>query len=169
MDKEKTRKKELLERSLVLIKPDGVQRGLIGRIIERFEQRGLKLIGLKMMWIDKDFAKKHYAAHVSKSFYKGLEEFITSGPIVAIAIEGVNAVALVRKVVGLTEPHAAPVGTIRGDFAHVSYQYADEMGISIRNLIHASGNKEEAEAEVELWFSVEELFEYETVHDKFVF
>lgn len=167
MDKEK--EKNLLERTLVLIKPDGVQRGLIGSIISRFEQRGLKVIGLKMMWVEEDFAKRHYAAHKEKQFFKGLVEFITSGPIVAMAIEGINAVEYVRKIVGSTEPQSSAVGTIRGDFAHVSYHYADKKRITIKNLIHASGTAEEATEEIELWFNISELFEYETVHEKFVF
>lgn len=155
----------MIERTLVLVKPDGVQRGLIGEIISRFEKRGLKLVGMKMVWVDKDFSKQHYSAHVDKDFYKGLENFIISAPVVAMAVEGINAVELVRKVVGSTEPKSAPIGTIRGDFAHVSYEYADKKGISIKNLVHASGNKEEAEQEVGLWFSVEELFNYKSANE----
>ncbi len=155
----------MIERTLVLVKPDGVQRGLVGEIISRFEKRGLKLIGMKMVLVDKNFSKRHYSAHVDKEFYKGLEDFITSAPVVAMAVEGINAVEAVRKIVGSTEPKSAPIGTIRGDFAHVSYEYADNKGISIKNLVHASGNKEEAEQEVGLWFSVEELFNYKAAND----
>jgi len=158
----------MIERTLVLVKPDGLQRGLVGEIISRFEKRGLKIVGMKMVWVDKDFSKQHYSAHVDKDFYKGLEDFIISAPVVAIAIEGINAVELVRKVVGSTEPKSAPIGTIRGDFAHVSYEYADQKGISIKNLVHASGNKEEAEQEVGLWFSVEELFNYKAANQDYV-
>ncbi|MFH1065012.1 MAG: nucleoside-diphosphate kinase [Nanoarchaeota archaeon] len=158
----------MIERTLVLVKPDGVQRGLIGDIISGFEQRGLKIVGMKMIWIDKDFSKKHYAAHLDKKMYPMLEEFITSAPVVAMAVEGIHAVELVRKVVGSTEPKGAPLGTIRGDYAHVSYAYADDKKISIKNLVHASGNKEEADQEVALWFGVDELYTYETVQDKHV-
>ncbi len=158
----------MIEKSLVLVKPDGVQRCLIGEIIKRFEKRGLKIVGLKMVWVDKDFSKQHYSAHIDKSFYQGLEEFIVSAPVVAMVVEGIEAVEQVRKIVGSTEPKGAPVGTIRGDLAHVSYGYADKKGIAIKNLIHASGTSEEAEKEVNLWFSVEELFNYESAHDKHV-
>lgn len=155
-----------MERTLILIKPDGVERGLIGEIITRFERVGLKIIGMKMVWIDKEFSKKHYAAHVEKPFYKGLEAFIVSGPVVAMVLEGIEAVDLVRKLVGATEPKSSAPGTIRGDYAHHSYGYADKKGIAIRNLIHASGNKEEAKAEVALWFTAKEMHTYATVHEK---
>ncbi|MFH0798217.1 MAG: nucleoside-diphosphate kinase [Candidatus Woesearchaeota archaeon] len=158
----------MIEATLVLVKPDGVMRGLIGEIIKRFEQRGLKIAGIKMMRIDPGFAKEHYVEHVGKAFYKGLEEFITSGPVVAIVVEGVDAVELVRKIVGATEPKSALPGTIRGDFAHVSYSHADEKKISIKNLVHASGNKKDAEREVNLWFSIEDLHNYTMVHDEHV-
>lgn len=159
----------MMERTFVAIKPDGVQRGLVGRIIERFENAGLKIAGLKMIWVGKDMAKKHYKAHVDKAFYKGLEKFITEGPVVAMVIEGLHAVESARKIVGPTEPKQAAPGTIRGDFAHHSYEWTDKKGIAIKNLIHASGNKEEAEQEIKLWFAVEEVHAYETVHEKHVF
>ena len=158
----------MIERTLVLVKPDGVQRGLIGEIVARFEQRGLKIVGMKMIWMDKDFSKKHYAAHLDKKMYPMLEEFITSAPVVAMAIEGIHAVELVRKIVGSTEPKGAPLGTVRGDYAHVSYAYADDKKISIKNLVHASGNKEEADQELALWFGVDELYTYEATQDKHV-
>lgn len=158
----------MIEATLVLVKPDGVQRGLIGEIIKRFEQRGLKISGLKMVRIDADFAKEHYADHVGKDFYKGLEEFITQAPVVAMVVEGINAIENVRKIVGSTEPKSAPIGTIRGDYAHVSYEYADQKKISIRNLVHASGNKKDAEREIGLWFSIDELHSYEGANDKHV-
>jgi nucleoside-diphosphate kinase len=156
----------MLERTLILVKPDGVQRGIIGRIIQRFEDAGLKIIGMKMVWVDKDFSKKHYSAHLDKPFYPGLETFITEGPVVAMAVEGLHAVEAVRKIVGPTEPKTAPPGTIRGDFAHHSYVYTDKKGIAIKNLIHASGSADEANDEINLWFSAEELHEYKTVHEK---
>ena len=156
----------MIEHTLVLIKPDGVERGLIGRIIERFENVGLKIAGMKMVWLDKKFAKEHYAAHVDKPFYKGLETFIISGPVVALALEGIDAVEIVRKMVGETEPKSSAPGTIRGDFSHHSYGYADKKGIAIKNLIHASGSKQDAKSEIELWFEKNELHTYKTVHEK---
>jgi len=159
----------MIEHTLVLIKPDGVARGLTGRIISRFEDAGLKIVGMKMVWIDKDFSKKHYAAHMSKKFYSALETFITSGPMVAMVIEGVHAVENVRKIIGNTEPHQAAPGTIRGDFAHHSAKYADANKKAVANLIHASGTKEEAVAEIKLWFKSEELHTYKTVHEVHVF
>lgn len=158
-----------MEQTLVLIKPDGVQRSLSGRILQRFEDAGLKIVGMKMKWVDPKFAKEHYKAHVEKKFYPGLESMITEGPVVAFVLEGLHAVELVRKMVGATEPKAAQPGTIRGDFAHHSYAYADQKGIAIKNLIHASGTVEEAKIEVALWFKKEELHSYQTVHEKHVF
>ena len=159
----------MLEKTLVLIKPDGVQRSLAGRIISRFEDAGMKIVGIKMVQVTPQFSKKHYAAHVNKQFYQALENFITEGPVIAIAVEGLHAVETVRKIVGPTEPKQAPPGTIRGDFAHHSYAYSDSKGIAIKNLIHASGTKEEADIEIKLWFSTSELFKYATVHEKHVF
>lgn len=155
----------MIERTLVLIKPDGVQRGLSGRIISRFEDVGLKIVGMKMHWVDKEFAKKHYCEHVEKAFYPGLETMITEGPVLAMVLEGLHAVELVRKMVGATEPKSAQPGTIRGDFAHHSYSYTDAMNKSIKNLIHASGNIEEAKKEIELWFDDKEFHSYKTVHE----
>jgi nucleoside-diphosphate kinase len=156
----------MIEQTLVLVKPDGVERGLVGQIIQRFECVGLKIIGMKLVKIDKEFSKKHYAAHLSKPFYKGLEAFITSGPVVAIVLEGIEAVELVRKIVGATEPKSAAPGTIRGDFGQHSYGYADKKGVAIKNLIHASGSKEDAKTEVALWFNKSELVNYALVHEK---
>lgn len=156
----------MIERTLVLIKPDGVERCLVGQILTRFENAGLKIVGMKMKWVDKEFSRKHYAAHVEKPFYKSLEAFIISGPVVAMVLEGIDAVEIVRKMVGPTEPKSAQPGTIRGDYAHHSYSYADKKGIAIKNLIHATGTKEEAKQEIALWFSKEELHSYATVHEK---
>jgi nucleoside-diphosphate kinase len=160
---------KIMQRTLVLVKPDGVQRGIVGQIIQRFENAGLKIVGMKMKWMDKDFSKKHYNAHVGKPFYQGIENFMVSGPVVAFVLEGIHAVELVRKIVGSTEPKSALPGTIRGDFAQHSYDYADKNGISIKNIIHASGNLEDAEYEVKLWFTDEELHTYKTVHEVHVF
>lgn len=155
----------MIQRTLVLLKPDAVTRCHMGEIITRFEKIGLKFVGMKLVWVDKAFAKLHYAEHVDKPFYPGLESLITLGPVLAMVLEGVEAIETVRKIVGPTEPKSAPAGTIRGDFAHVSYGYADEKGIGIKNLIHASANKEDAKKEVALWFNDKELHCYKTVHD----
>ncbi len=158
-----------IERTFIALKPDAVQRGLIGEIISRFEKVGLKIVGMKMVWMDKKFSEKHYIAHLKKDFYKSLETFMTSGPVIAICIEGLHAVELVRKIVGATEPRTALPGTIRGDYSHHSYEYANKKGISIKNLIHASGNLEEAKKEIKLWFKPEELHSYKTVHEVHTF
>lgn len=156
----------MIERTLVLLKPDAVQRGLMGEIIMRFERAGLKMVGCKLVWVDKDLAKQHYAEHVAKAFYPGLEKMITMGPTLALCIEGIEAVGIVRKMVGSTEPKGSLPGTIRGDYAHVSYGYADQKGIGIKNLIHASANITDATREVALWFKSDELHTYKTVHDQ---
>jgi nucleoside-diphosphate kinase len=132
----------VIERSLVLVKPDGVQRLLVGRVISRFEDRGLRLVGLKLVHVDGPFAERHYAVHRQQPFFAGLVAFITSGPLVAIALEGPNAISVVRAMVGATRPWESAPGTIRGDFAL-------EVG---QNLIHASDGPETAAAELELWF-----------------
>ncbi len=150
----------MTERTLVLIKPDGVKRGLIGRIIQRFEDAGLKIVAMKMVWIDKDLAERHYEAHKGKPFFETLVKYITEGPVVAMVLEGVDAVNVVRKIVGPTDPREAPPGTIRGDFAHVAMTVADEKRRGLPNIIHASGSKEEAEKEIYLWFSVDEIHSY---------
>lgn len=155
----------MVERTLVLMKPDAVQRSLVGEIVQRFEKAGFKIVGMKMVWVDKKFAREHYAEHVQKAFYPGLEALITMGPTIAIVLEGVEAVHNVRKIVGATEPKGAAPGTIRGDYAHVSYGYADKQGIGIKNLIHASDTPENAKKEIKLWFTDKELHTYKTVHD----
>ena len=155
----------MMERTLVLLKPDAVKRSLMGEIISRFEKVGMKIIGMKMVWVDKDFAKKHYKAHVKKEFYSGLAAMITEGPVIAMVIEGLHSIESVRKMVGGTEPKSAQPGTIRGDYAHHSYNYTNKKGIAIKNLIHASGNKKDAEFEIKLWFDEKELHTYDTVHE----
>jgi nucleoside-diphosphate kinase len=144
------------ERTLVLVKPDGVQRLLVGRILSRFEERGLKLIGLKLVAVDSDLAERHYAVHREKPFYAGLVGFITSSPLVAAAFEGPNAIAVVRSMVGATRPNEAAPGTIRGDFALETAQ----------NLIHASDGADTAATELALWFGPDELVEYERDIDR---
>jgi nucleoside-diphosphate kinase len=144
------------ERTLVLIKPDGVQRLLVGRVLARFEDRGLKLVGLKLVHVDRALAERHYAVHREKPFFEGLVVFITSSPLVAVALAGPNAIAVVRAMVGATRPHEAAPGTIRGDFALETAQ----------NLIHASDGPKTAAAELALWFSPGELVDYEREIDR---
>ena len=163
----------MIQRTLVLVKPDGVKRGLIGECIKRFEQRGLKIVGMKMEWIEKEHAKKHYTEDITRrrgeKVRNLLLDFITSGPVVAMVVEGVNVIEIVRKIVGETEPRTALPGTIRGDFSHISFSHADEKGKAIENLIHASSNQEDSKNEIALWFSKNELHSYKTVHEAHVF
>ncbi len=139
-----------MQRTLVLVKPDGVQRGLVGAIVARLERRGLKLIGLKMMRISKDVAARHYAEHQGKPFFDGLIAFITSGPVVAMIWEGREAVTVVRSLMGATDPLKASPGTIRGDLAL-------DLGM---NLIHGSDSPERAETEIVLFFEPKELHDW---------
>ena len=148
----------MTERTLVLIKPDGVQRLLVGRILARFEERGLKVAGLKLVRVERAFAEQHYAVHRGKPFFEGLLDFITSGPLVALALDGPNAIAVVRSMVGATRPHEAAAGTIRGDLAVETAQ----------NLVHASDGAETAAAELALWFAPDELVAYEREIDRWV-
>jgi nucleoside-diphosphate kinase len=159
----------MIERTFVLIKPDGVVRGLIGEVLRRFENAGLKIVGMKMVWADREFAEKHYDAHRGKKFFKPTVDYITQGPVIAMAIEGVHAVQNVRKLVGPTSPHEALPGTIRGDFSHMSLAYADAMNKSGMNILHASDKPETAKKEIQLWFRPEELHTYKTVHESHVF
>ena len=146
------------ERTLVLIKPDGVQRLLTGRILARYEDRGLKLVGLKLIRVSRDLAERHYAVHREKPFFGGLVDFITSAPLVAAVLEGPNAIAVVRAINGATRPHEAAPGTIRGDFALETAQ----------NIVHASDGPESAEVELDLWFAPDELLSYERSVDLWV-
>ena len=140
-----------MERTLVLAKPDAVQRGLVGEVVSRLEGTGLKLVALKMIQMDAEMAGKHYGIHRDKPFFKGLVQFITSSPLVAAVFEGPKAVEIARKVMGDTDPARAPAGTIRGDFAQ-------DIG---RNVVHGSDSGENAEQEIGLFFSPGELCSYE--------
>jgi len=155
---------ETIQRSLVLLKPDALERGLIGEIIQRFERVGLKIVGMKMVWPNEETAKKHYTEDLAirrgEQVRQLMVEMLLSGPVVAVALEGVEAVEQVRKMVGGTEPKTAAPGTIRGDYAHVSFKHADAKGAGIFNLIHASGNVAEAEQEIQVWFDPEELHDF---------
>lgn len=139
----------MADRTFVAIKPDGVERGLIGEILQRFERRGLKLVGLKMMQVSQELAEQHYGEHKGKPFFNGLVGFITSGPIVAMVWEGKDAPALARQLIGATKPAESPPGTIRGDLAV-------DIG---RNVIHGSDSPASAEREINLFFKKEELIE----------
>ena len=147
------------ERTLVIVKPDGVQRGLIGPILARLESRGLKIVGLKLVSVSQALAARHYAEHEGKPFYAGLLSYITSGPVVVLAVEGTSAVQMVRNSVGATNPLNAAPGTIRAD-------YALDIG---RNLIHASDAVDTAERELALWFNEGEITEWLRETDRWVF
>jgi len=159
----------MIERTLVLIKPDGVKRSLVGRILSKFEDAGLKIVGMKLVWVDTKLAAQHYKAHTKKPFYKDLVGYFTTGPIVAAVIEGVHAVQNVRKLVGDTSPHEAAPGTIRGDFSHTSMAYSSKTGSGGKNIIHASATLKEAKQEIKLWFAKGELHSYTTVHQEHTF
>ena len=147
-----------MERTLVLVKPDGVQRGLIGEIISRLERRGLKLVGMKLMQVDDVLARQHYGEHVDRPFFSGLVAFITSSPVVAMAWEAENAVEAVRNTMGQTNPITSPPGTIRGDLAL-------DIG---RNLVHGSDSPESAERELALFFGAGELLDYTRANDGWI-
>jgi len=186
------------ERTLVVIKPDGIQRSLIGEIVSRFERSGLKLIAIKMMVPSTDLVEKHYTldpewirlageksirnskekGHIPLSedalvtgniVLESLKRYLTSGPVVAMIWEGSSAVAIVRKIVGGTEPLSSDVGTIRGDFVIDSYQVSNQDGRAIRNLVHASGSVKEADDEIKHWFSPNEIIEYTHVLEKILY
>ena len=147
-----------LQRTLLLVKPDGVQRQLVGRALARYEERGLKLVALKLVRIDRAMAEAHYAVHRDKPFFADLVSFIISGPLVAVALEGPDAIAVVRTINGATRPNQAAPGTIRGDFALETAQ----------NLVHASDSPETAAEELALWFRADELVDYARDIDRWV-
>jgi len=148
-----------MERTLVIIKPDGVQRGLIGQIVARFEHRGLRIVGLKLMQIDESLAERHYEIHKGKPFYEPLIRYITSSPVVVMVLEGNDAIEIVRHTMGATNPAEAAPGTIRADFGL-------EIG---RNLVHGSDGPETAAFEVPLFFTEDELLSYERDTDRWIF
>ena len=162
-----------MEKTLIVLKPDAVQRGIVGEIITRFEKAGLKIVAAKMIQPDVGHYHEHYETIGKVISRRGQQvfddnlEFMKSGPVVAIVLEGVEAVSLVRKMVGGTEPKSALPGTIRGDYAHMSYEHANKNNVGIPNLIHASGDVEEAKLEIALWFSIEDIHNYSTLHERF--
>lgn len=186
------------ERTLVIVKPDGIQRSLVGEIIKRHEAIGLKLIAMKMAVPTKEMIEQHYTLdpewrrvtgektiagykardlqppsedplEITAKILEGLKKYMTSGPVVFLVFEGVHAVEIVRKIVGGTEPRSSDVGTIRGDYVLDSYQLADTDGRAVRNLIHASGSAEEAENEINHWFKKEEIVDYRLVQEQILY
>lgn len=162
----------MIQRTLIIFKPDAIQRGIVGEIFTRFERAGLKLVGAKMIAPDYDHYYHHYeniGKMISRRGQKAFDvtlSMMTEGPVLAFVLEGVEAVATVRKMVGTTEPKSAQPGTIRGDYAHASFAYADEKDTGLPNLLHASGDPEEAKEEIAHWFSETELFSYDLSHEK---
>ena len=142
----------MIERTLIIIKPDGVRRNLTEEIIRRYEDVGLQVVKRKTLRADANLLRQHYSAHVQKPFYRGLENFMSSGPIVAVVLEWDDAVARVRKITGETDPSKAEKGTVRGDMGIDSLEKADKEGRAIENLVHASETNEEAGKEIRLWF-----------------
>ena len=168
MAKEETKAKtqDFIQRSLVVLKPDAVQRGIIGEIIQRFERVGLKIIGMKMVMPDEHLYRQHYEdigkmiTRRGEQAFRYNVEYMMTGPVIAMVLEGVEAQPLVRKIVGPTEPKAAEMGTIRGDFSHMSFGYSDAKGVGVPNL-------EEAKQEIDLWFNGNELYDYSDLNEKY--
>ena len=162
-----------MEKTLIILKPDTVQRGLVGEVIARFEKVGLKIVGCKMVKPDDNHYHYHYeniSKMISRRGQKGFDvtlKMMQEGPVIAIVLEGIESISLVRKMVGTTEPKLATPGTIRGDYAHISFTEANQKEQGIANIIHASGDQEEAKQEIEHWFDKSELFEYKTLHEKY--
>ncbi len=162
-----------MERTLIIIKPDALQRGLMGEIMSRFEKVGLKIVAAKMLQPDVNHYVEHYegiSKMITRRGQKAFDvtmEMMQQGPVIAFILEGVDAVSLVRKMVGATEPKSALPGTIRGDFAHISFRHADDQETAVPNLIHASGDPDEASQEIAHWFSETEIYDYEPVHSKY--
>lgn len=162
-----------MERTLIVLKPDAVQRGIVGEVLTRFEKAGFKIVGAKMLQPDRQHYYDHYEGIGALKTRKGDEIFesqlasMADGPVIAIVLEGVDAIETVRKMVGSTEPKSALPGTIRGDYAHVSYGAASSTGKGVANIIHASAEPDEALKEIAHWFKPEELHDYQAVHEKF--
>jgi nucleoside-diphosphate kinase len=160
-----------IERTLVLLKPDAVARGLVGRVVSRFEDALLKIVACKMVRMDSDLSRQHYfdlAERIGPEVYRLVAEFMQTGPVLALVLEGVDAVAVVRKLVGATYPDEAAPGTIRGDYAHQSKAYANANGLPVANLVHASANAGEAKREIDVWFNERDIHEYQTLAEKYV-
>lgn len=162
-----------MERTLIVLKPDAVKRGIVGEILTRFERVGLKIVGTKMLQPDQEHYFYHYenigkmVTRRGKEIFDVTLDMMNEGPVIAFVLEGIEAVEVVRKMVGGTEPKAAQPGTIRGDYSHISFSHANKEGIATPNIIHASGDSAEAEEEIAHWFAESELFDYETVHEHY--
>jgi len=158
-----------IEQTFVMVKPDGVARGLIGEVLKRFEQRGLKIVAMKLVNVNEDHAKQHYTEDIAERHGEhvrnSLVKYVTRGPVVAMIIEGVEAIKVVRKIVGSTFPGDADLGTIRGDFCHMSMAYVKENDKG-DNIIHASADEADAKSEIALWFSVDEIHDYRRLTDE---
>lgn len=161
-----------MERTLVILKPDAIQRGLVGEILSRFEKAGLKIVAVKMLEPDEQHYHHHYdtigkvISRHGQDIYERNTKFMMSGPVIAAVLEGVEVISLVRKMVGDTEPKSALPGTIRGDYSHLSYKHVnDKVGAGLPNLIHASADAEEARQEIDHWFKPEEIYSYKTAHE----
>ncbi len=163
----------MIQQTLVVLKPDAVKRGLVWEIISRFEKVGLHLSAMKMVWVDDDLAHKHYEwigtmiTRYGKDIFQVNAEFMKSGPVIAMIWEWPEAIAVIRKMVGSTEPKSSLPGTIRGDYSHASYGYVNSNGAWLTNLVHASANEEEAKPEVALWFNNEEIHDHEMMGQEF--
>lgn len=163
-----------MERTLVVLKPDTVQRGLVGEIISRFERAGLKIVAMKMVSPDEEHFHQHYegisklVSRWGEEIYKITLSHMTEGPVVALILEGVEAVSHVRKMVGTTDPKESAPGTIRGDYTHITRAYTNPIGSTLPNILHASGDTEEAEKEIDLWFNEDEVYDYLTAHENVV-
>lgn len=160
---------ETIEQTLVLLKPDTIERGLVGEITQRFERVGLKIVGLKMLLPTEKHASQHYTEDLAQRrgehVRKAMIDMLTSGPVIAMVLEGIEAVELVRKMIGSTEPKSSAPGTIRGDYAHVSFKHVDAGSeTKLYNLIHGSATLEEAKQEIEVWFKPEELVDHSPVY-----
>ena len=162
-----------MERTFIILKPDTIQRGLVGEIITRFERVGLKIVGVKMVEPDREHYHSHYEeiskliSRAGQGPYDANLDFMMVGPVIGIALEGLGAIALVRKLIGATEPSAAAPGTIRGDYSHMAFDHANAVSTGVPNLIHASGNAEEAKQEIALWFGDGELYDYPAAHQHY--
>jgi nucleoside-diphosphate kinase len=160
-----------IERTLVLLKPDAVTRGLVGRVLARFEDALLKIVACKMVWMDAELNRQHYfdlEERFGPDVYSAVAGFMQTGPVFALVLEGVEAVAIVRKLVGATYPDQAAPGTIRGDYAHQSKAYANANKLPVANLVHASANPQDAKREIDVWFTEGDMHDYQTLADKYI-
>jgi nucleoside-diphosphate kinase len=160
-----------MERTLIILKPDAVKRGIVGEVLSRFERAGLKIVGVKMLKPNYEQYYHHYedigkmVSRRGQSAFDITLEFMEEGPVVLCVLEGIDAAALVRKMVGDTEPQKAAPGTIRGDYAHMGFEHSNKEKIGVPNIVHASGDADEAKLEIAHWFAENELYDYETVHE----